>query len=292
MDCCPVGELRRVWDEGLQLNQTCSCGAPFLECPFWTEVFQIAFGGFDNVETKTATHLRQQIDRYRRIPWHWLTSQAGLTPGQDAVTLNRLLAKLYRAILDVSGADFVLDSSKDTPYGFLLAANPELDVRMLQLVRDSRAVAFSWQRRRPRPEVRSADAFMLQLSPRQVSWIWLTENVFAGMYPKDKFLFRLNYEQFVAGPQALVDELAAAGFPARQPQKAAPSAEPPSWHTVAGNPNRFNKRPFVLEVDDEWTRQMSAGSFLKVTAMTFPLLMRYGYSLRRNATPGRQSLRA
>ena len=102
---------------------------PFLECPFWAEVFQIAFGGFDTVETKTATHLRPQIDRYRRIPWHWLTSQAGLTPGREAEMLNRLLAKLYRAILDVSGAGFMLDSSKDTPYGFLLAANPELDVR-------------------------------------------------------------------------------------------------------------------------------------------------------------------
>ena len=110
------------------------------------------------------------------------------------------------------------------------------------------------------------------------------------MYPKDKFLSRLNYEQFVACPEALVDQLAAAGFAARPPQKAAASAEPPSWHTVAGNPNRFNKGTLVLEVDDEWTRQMSAGSFLKVTAMTFPLLMRYGYSLRRKATPGSPSL--
>jgi hypothetical protein len=282
MNCCPVGELRRVWDDGLEANQSCSCGAPFRQCPFWAEVFQIAFGGFDSADTVTAAGLRQPIDRYRRIPRHWLASRLGREGGADTVTLNRLMARLYRGILRVSGAEFVLDSSKDTPYAFLLAANPELDVKLLQLVRDSRAVAYSWQRRRLRPEVRGGDSFMLQLSPRQASWIWLTENAFAGLYPKDKFLCRLSYEEFVADPQGLVDDLSAAGFPAR-PHRSPAAA--PSWHTVAGNPNRFDDGPLVLKVDDEWAQQMKAGAFLKVTAMTFPLLKLYGYPLRRTPRP-------
>jgi hypothetical protein len=114
----------------------------FSRVPFLGAGFRLAFGGLDNLDTISATLLGPQIDRYRQIPRHWLVSQAGLKGGKKTAILNRLLARLYRAILAVSGAKFVLDSSKDAPYAYVLAANAELDVKLLQLVRDSRAVAF------------------------------------------------------------------------------------------------------------------------------------------------------
>jgi hypothetical protein len=287
MDCFPVGELRRVWDQGITENQSCSCGMPFLECPFWREVFQRAFGGFASFETLNATRLRPLVDRYRRIPWHWMASRKGLGVGKETAAFHRLLTRLYQEILAVSGARFILDSSKDAPYAYVLAANPALDVKLLHLVRDSRAVAFSWQRRRVRPEVRDREEFMLQLSSSASSWIWLTENLFVGAFPRDKFLGRLAYESFVEDPQALVDRLESAGFPRRTLEGSEPLSESelPVRHTVAGNPNRFNRGPLSLRADREWVRKMETEPFVKVTAMTFPLLKLYGYPLRRSRSP-------
>ena len=44
------GELRHIWERSFLGNQLCGCGRPFRQCPFWTEVAEVAFGGFDGVD--------------------------------------------------------------------------------------------------------------------------------------------------------------------------------------------------------------------------------------------------
>ena len=57
---------------------------------------------------------------------------------------------LYSAIADTTGCDVIVDSSKWPQYGLLLTERLPLDVYVLHLVRDPRAVAYSWQRRQSR----------------------------------------------------------------------------------------------------------------------------------------------
>ena len=54
--------------------------------------------------------------------------------------------RLYRAIAAVSGADVVVDASKSTAQLFALRRIDGLDLRVLNLVRDSRGVANSWNK--------------------------------------------------------------------------------------------------------------------------------------------------
>ena len=62
-----VGELVYLWRRGFAENHLCGCGVPFLECPFWSEVFARGFGGFDGVdppdilETKRQRRKQQQM---------------------------------------------------------------------------------------------------------------------------------------------------------------------------------------------------------------------------------------
>jgi hypothetical protein len=52
-------------------------------------------------------------------------------------------------------------------------------------------------------------------------------------------------------------------------------------HTVAGNPMRFRTGPTQLRRDDAWRTELPRGRRRLVTALTAPLLARYGY-LRRS----------
>ena len=53
-------------------------------------------------------------------------------------------------------------------------------------------------------------------------------------------------------------------------------------HTVAGNPMRFRTGPTKLRRDDAWRQSLPRGRRVLVSALTGPLLARYGY-LRRTA---------
>jgi hypothetical protein len=48
-------------------------------------------------------------------------------------------------------------------------------------------------------------------------------------------------------------------------------------HSVSGNPGRFSSMPLVLQIDDEWKFKMGQPTKAMVTALTWPLLLRYGY---------------
>ncbi len=48
-------------------------------------------------------------------------------------------------------------------------------------------------------------------------------------------------------------------------------------HTVSGNPNRFETGAVALRTDREWQKSMKPRDRALVSALTFPLLRRYGY---------------
>ena len=56
------------------------------------------------------------------------------------------LVPLYRAIAEVGGARVVVDSSKLPSHAAILRRLDPIDLRMIHLVRDSRGVAYSWQK--------------------------------------------------------------------------------------------------------------------------------------------------
>ena len=55
-------------------------------------------------------------------------------------------ARTYAAIAQVSGRRVVIDSSKHASLAFCLSTSPALDLRVVHVIRDSRAVAYSWSR--------------------------------------------------------------------------------------------------------------------------------------------------
>ncbi len=291
---CSVGELRFIWRRALAGNQLCGCGVAFADCPFWTEVGREAFGGWDTIDLEEVLHLQRALDRHRFIPL--LLFPSGRESFQtDLERYESILGDLYRGIAKVSGASVIVDSTKDAPYAYLLRRCPKIDLRIVHLVRDSRGVAFSWTKHVSTPEIEGGRVqFMGRYSPVEMGARWVVFNLLFHLLSRLSVptLFT-RYERLVESPRLELERIfehvgseldeRALGF-VRDGE-----VELRADHTVSGNPMRFRNGAVPLTRDEEWRTNMSRGNQLLVSALTWPLLLRYGY-LRREAEGELESL--
>ena len=283
-----VGELRYVWSRALVTDHLCECGARFRSCPFWTDVFAEAFGGFDESRPEEVARLAARVDRIRHIPRLAAPALRSAEFRADLEAFGQVLRRLYSAIRSVSGASVVVDSSKDPSYAYVLCACPSVDVALVHLIRDSRAVAYSWTRQKVRPEVHWKVEYMQRRPPSLSARRWvqyhLVLDVLERRVPRS---LRVRYEDLAADPEAAVARVAglteaqrrvpvgrsAASGPSAPPLRSGPQ---PAGHSVAGNPVRFED-PRPVRPDLAWVEEMAPEDRRLVTALTAPLLVRYGY---------------
>jgi hypothetical protein len=271
-----VGELRYVLERGFVQDHLCGCGRPFRSCPFWEKVFAKAVPGGDDDSVQELLSLSRGVDRLRYIPRHLWPRLRSRKFQERLDAYGSYLTRLYMAIAEVSGASVILDSSKDPSYAFVLYSTPAVELSIVHLVRDSRAVAHSWTRKKRRPEVHSHVAHMATRSAVRSSILWCTYHaMFEFLSRRVGRVRRVRYEDFVAEPEGSLASLAEwVGAPSDGEVAAV-------VHDISGNPLRFSSDPLVVNADEEWRGAMPARSFAIVTALTAPLLLRYGYRLVR-----------
>jgi hypothetical protein len=281
--CCAVGELAFLWERGLHANQRCGCGEPFRACAFWTQVGKQAYGGWDRIDLDQARALQHRVDRHRHLA-ALLAPRLAPAHRRRLRRYAELLEPLYRAIATVSGRPVVIDSSKDVSHALLLRRVPGIDLRLVHLVRRSHGVAYSLTKTVRKPEVADAEAYMHRQSPATSALLWTTENLLLdGLRPLGVPTLRLRYEALVASPREHAAELLRlAGLDAADRELGFlhdGEVQLGVDHTVAGNPMRFRQGPVRLRADEQWRGAMPLGQRLAVTAITWPLLLRYGYRL-------------
>jgi hypothetical protein len=285
-----VGEVRFLWERGLVEGRLCGCGVPVPECPFWTRVLAEAFGE-GGVDPREMMRLEKLGTRARHVP-AMLRARSGAAARAHLARMGpygERLARLYRAIRSVSDARVVVDSSKLPGYGFVLGLLPAIDLRVVHLVRDPRATAFSWLRLKEQPD-RGAPGVMRRKGPSTAAALWTAGNGAAdALWSGRRAALRLRYEDFTASPGPAVDRvLELAGEPgAPSPLVGERTVELGVHHTVAGNPDRLRTGRVELRADREWRGRMRGRDRALVTALTWPLLLRYGYlGERRDGSRG------
>jgi hypothetical protein len=282
-----LGEFRFVWEKGVLGNELCNCKVPFRNCSFWTAVFQRAFGGFDEVYARDVTELYHRVDRTRYVPllispWKpsWYRGNCELYAG--------ILERLYVAIKEESQCRVLVDSSKFAGYGLILNMIPSVDLYVVHLVRDSRGAAFSWQKRKRKPEVQSQIEYVPQYSPLSSSLQWAYRNISAELLkPYAKGYLLLRYENLASEPRESVCRIASL---LDEPVNELPFIDSVTVrlgesHMQSGNPMRFQQGRIAIHLDNEWETKMKRSDKALVTALTWPLLTRYGY-LRASASDG------
>ncbi len=268
-----VGELGLFTTPNFQAIAGCECRQSVAECSFWQSVFECA-GGFDALDLDALQRTRAEY-RLRTLPRFLLPrTSAQMRRLRDYLAA---LGRLYAAVRDVSGAKVIVDGTKDPLYGYLLSLVPGIDLQVVHLVRDSRAVAFSHQRFKKYSPHRADAGHLPRSKPWQTALAWNATTLLLGASRSPRPLL-LRYEDFVADPPEAVRRLwERTGEPMPPLDFLQDSVlHLHQGHTVAGNPDRFQSE-IKIKPDLEWQTKMPPAERRLVTALTWPLLLHFGY---------------
>lgn len=277
-----VGELWDIWSRSFRENQLCGCGNNFQDCELWTQVAEIGFGGFD-VDIDYFNELRESVHGTKATLMLMFPAFRSKEYKAKHAEYIQILDKFYSAIHETTGCSVIVDSSKVPTYAYLLKDVPSVDLKIVHLVRDSRGSAWSWQRKKQRPEIHWKQEYMERYSLFKSSMEW---NIMNGLFFKHVLegitYKRIRYEDLVASPKAMLKELGEfldeplgdfAFFVDEH------TVEYSASHTVSGNPNRFKSGKTKIRRDTEWIEKMPLFQKLYVYLLTLPLQLRYKYPI-------------
>ena len=196
-----------IWKHALIENRLCGCGRPSRECPFWGPVFDEEFGGQSEELAREMMRLQYSGARTRHIPLMLTEGGRQKIRGRLGKFLDNT-GRLYRAIQAVSGSRVVVDTSKEPAYGYALGMVPGVDLRVLHLIRDPRAAAYSWAKKKRQPDSAERE-FMHQKSPTQSAVLWDAWNgaIEALWRNTPENYLRLRYEDFIAEPRQSFEQI-------------------------------------------------------------------------------------
>lgn len=268
-----LGELRLLWSRGFTPGYRCACGELVAECPVWSGAVPDAIGS-------TSADALAEVDALqdRVLSWSHVPRLLARGPGDDDRALGEVMGRLYGSLAERLDADVLVDSSKwPLPPG-AFGVVPGFEAWVLHLVRDPRAVAHSYQRRKGgvgQPELPRFGALHTSLS-------WSARNAAAelGRRPVPAHRFRrIRYEDLAADPRGTLRSLGewlgiADADRAFVDDRTVRLGEA---HLVGGNPRRLDRGDIEIRADQEWSGGSASRRQRLVGALTAPLRGRYGY---------------
>jgi hypothetical protein len=266
-----VGETRLFWCRGVLDNEYCGCGMRAHECRLWKSIVS----EWDSSASLRHERLRRRVDRLQGfIPAvlgrHWPDI------GRQRSSYLAAIQRLYDRIVEVESADIIIDSSKHPTYVSYLRRLKEAEVYIVHLVRDPRAVAFSWSSRKSRKD--SDGIELMQRSGVAKSALeWLLKNtaaLFLGSLRGSRYV-RVTYEEFVSDPDDTVERICGTLAVRRRQSYCAESR----LHGIAGNPDRVGVTQWSVREDRRWLAGLKGWQFALITAIASPLMWLFDYSL-------------
>lgn len=284
-----AGEVRWLWRRGVLDQRPCGCGEPPARCTQWSPVLEHVFAGRCGPGGGPETVLKEVLDAQREVAarrnrLRVLRSASTTTTTWPSLSVLRAVtAEAVGSLACTTGSDLVVDTSKRAQDAAVLAGSRSVDHFVLHLVRDPRAVAYSWGRAKSSttdPDARK----MGTRGPVSSASRWMENAIGAELLrrrlPADRWM-DLRYEDFVAAPAATIAAvLGFVGIDRQAPFISADTVILGANHIVAGNPSRFRTGEVRIREDDEWMRRMAPRDRLWVDAIVLPLLARYRYPLR------------
>ncbi|MGC2289824.1 MAG: sulfotransferase domain-containing protein [Thermoplasmata archaeon] len=276
-----AGELYRfpspIWVPG-DPNRYCSCGAPSINCPFWSHVRQ-EFERQHRLDELRRGQLR--FERWRDLP---RTLFARGSQRQELQRHAGRMEDLVRIIGQESGARVIVESGFGALRGrvYSVKRNPPFRVKFLHLVRDGRGFMWSESHQENTPE---AGGPWVRFPPIVVAR-WVGMNLLGTVLcSQDRANYlRVRYEDLVENPRATLERIGRfVGVDLTEVIARVEAKDPiPMRHITAGNRNRLGGS-VVLKADLSWTTGLPQSSRALFWLTGGWLARLYGYRRRADA---------
>jgi hypothetical protein len=277
-DVVSTGELCELPRSGWMADEYCACGERGNRCPFWSAVLQDWKASTSGADVARYVTLQDRLERFQRWPRQLRES---LWRTQDFQTYLEYTRGLLGAIARVSGRSIIVDSSKGALRAQLLAQIPHVELSILHLVRDVRAVVWSLKKSYPKDE-RAGIARTYRGRPAvSTACRWLIANIGAGCVTRlhRARSMRIRYEDLVDRPTEIVEAIGGMVGLEMSPLRRAILHEEAisTGHMIAGNRLRMAGH-IRLRGDFEWMTNLSNGDRRRCWAIAGWLAKRYRYA--------------
>ncbi|CAN5328223.1 hypothetical protein BH20ACT24_BH20ACT24_23760 [soil metagenome] len=285
-----LGDVKKLWSRGARDNQRCGCGKPFLECGFWREVGEAAFGGWSEVDLTYVNRLGDKL--------HSVWGILGLLSGGERASVaeyGSYVNRLLRAIAELTGSTTIACYAKHPWQGAVLARAADARVRWVHVVRDPRDTAWLWMT----GTVKMGGP--LPISTAGIVARWGRYNVIPPLLSGIEGVpyLRVRFESLSREPGATLDRVlrfvAAGGHP---------PAAPVSDHSLivldrdtgpcrlvdADFRNQHETAAARLPETDRWRQEMPTMARVAVTAVTLPMMRAFGYAGKTSRHPADEAL--
>lgn len=273
-----VGELARLANDAWIQNFYCSCGKRSGNCSFWGAVHQIWCNLNGTVTVQEYVETQNKFEQFRR--WPFLVRERWKST-EDFQAYAKQTLLLLKAIQHISGCNTIVDSSKGVERAYALSLIPEIDLKIIQLVRDPRGVVWSHKKAftkdlrnglprdiHPQPAWRAA----LYWCRMNLQADWLRQHV-----GRERALL-VRYEDFMLQTDTVLERIGDfIGIDLSNVQQTIEEGgELHFGHTIAGNRVRM-KRELKLKFDQEWINHLSPQDQRMTELLSGWLMTRYGY---------------
>jgi hypothetical protein len=255
----------------------CSCGQRIGECPFWRRIsMEMAARGipydvrrneasFSTNGVGRVSHLLLSAEPRGPVLETARSAALALIPGAKRELDRRLRINeaLAEVVTGLRGARAFVDASKRPGRLLHLRRIPSLDIRVIHMVRDGRAVTRSTMRNLGRNAEEGAR-----------SWLGAARDAerLHQRFSADRWL-TLRYEDLCLDPQATLDRISS--FIGVTPGGSVPDFRSVDHHII-GNRMRLSHTS-EISLDERWRTDMPAEQIRTVERIAGPTLERYGY---------------
>jgi hypothetical protein len=293
-----VGELKAT-SLGDPAKYRCSCKRLLVECPFWSRLKQeIASRGFPDFAITNARTSIFEVDSryaarllaplYRGGPWEFIRDAALSLWPQWRGHLNQTQARnlaLVQSVQSVTGAKVVIDSSKVALRLKYLLRIPELDLRVIRVIRDGRAVSMTYTNEwkyadASDPSLRGGGTGQKPAPIREnmadAANEWKRSNeasdAILSTLPRQHWT-EVRYEELCADPAATLRRLAK--FLDVDAASVNLNFRSREQHVI-GNGMRMDSTS-EIHLDERWKTDLNADDLLVFEQVAGPLNRKYGY---------------
>ena len=297
-EVCTVGELKATHMGNVDAYR-CSCRKKIRDCDFWQEIgsamgrrgirdFDITRAGTSIFETQSP-YLRRLLAPLYRGHAMEIVRDLGLSLSSEWRNLlassNQRNLALIESLLEVTGTKVVVDSSKVALRLKYLLRVPALEIQVIRVIRDGRAVALTYTDEwnfadSSDPELRGGGTGQRRPPVRQsmtdaaIEWKRSNESSYAlvATLPRSQWT-EVRYEDLCADPAAILKRLAT--FLDLDPALITLNFRAITQHVI-GNGMRMDTTS-EIRLDDRWKEVHSNEDLKAFDSVAGKLNRSYGY---------------